>query len=260
MEFKHAEHDAPVEMSFDEFVTRVRSGKVAPSAWYRTPWSRGWRTVDNYPPFHRHSPVKYPIGRLLEEDHQKAEQKSERTKAWYTRRDECRELMEQSYALRELQAIAGDPGVAGAARLRILPAFGPERVVTLTFATQSIHIDVIGSRHPLWWYMPDENTTRSFTPDHLVRGAGSVPYKRAPSVCHSWEAFAALVSPLGDCQSDTLDGVGYGHSASVAGRLVEAVWSNPRQPDHSGQVAVVSAYLALAKSARLSALLKVSYD
>jgi hypothetical protein len=262
MELRRCESDDPVRVTVREFCELVSRGRVPPEAWYRTPWSGGWHTVDNYPPFHKHSPTRYPVGALMAEETQRKDARQARFDDFLRRLEQTRQLITASYRLRPLSEIGKNEHCAGVSRLTICPTMEcRDRIATLAFGDRDITVEIVCSRKPLSWYLPwppeVENDAlehtykwaRPFGPEDIVRGSRVVPYKRAPKICATWNRFLQYVLLAESCESFAFDREIFGHEMLSGGQVVTAMWRNPGRPECAYQCRVVRAYTKLIQSA-----------
>jgi hypothetical protein len=271
MEFRHTETDPPVEMSVYDFCKMVSEGKIKPTALYRTLWTSGeWRTVDNLLPFHRSSPVKYPMGKKLVEEIVNEQRRKQRF-AEISNRDHqymYGTLIEDSYRLPSLDCLPVGGQLLGAARFIVLPSFVPERVFTVAFREADIVIDAVCGKSSLWGSLPRVSRTTSdglweedpgvpFHPDQALRATANISCHDVPDVFLSWQGFADRVAQLPSCMTPTLDGIGYRHKLNYDQRLIDVTWDNPDRTEHSAQMAIIVAYEQILKAAGLGEFLKV---
>ncbi len=270
MEFRHTETDPPVEVTVDEFCKMVAEGKVNPTALYRTLWTSGeWRTVDNLLPFHRSSPVKYPIGKRLFEEIVNEQRKKLRRAEISSRDHEYMygTLIEDSYRLPSLECLPVSGQLLGAARFFVLPSFTPERIFTVAFREADIIIDAVCGKSALWYSFPRVSRTTSdglweetpgvpFHPDQALRATTKISYHDVPDVFLSWQGFADRVAQLPSCMTRTIDGIGYRHKLFYNQRLIDVMWANPDRTEHSAQIAIIAAYEQILQAAGLGEFLK----
>jgi hypothetical protein len=264
MEFRRSEVDAPVCLSFQDFCILAASGQVPPDAWYRTPWSGGWRTVDNYPLFHALSPTKYPIGVPTADEKRHEEARRARNEDYWRQQEHYKRLITENYKLLPLAEIARDEHRVGVSRLT-LRAIGEfrERIVTLAFGERDIDVEILGIRNPISWFLPwppeDEeisfehkyNAALPFGPEDVIRHSGRVPYTRAPKICETWKRFLQYVLRAESCDSFSFDGTAFQHEILNGDQIFAATWRNPHPPKFAYQCRVVRAYRRLTRTAGL---------
>jgi hypothetical protein len=78
-----------------------------------------------------------------------------------------------------------------------------------------------------------------------------LPSRRCPVLLATWEAVRDAAAQAGNCSSDTLDGVVYRHRVVGQGFDAVADWYNPDPPEHSPQLALIEAYVALLRGVSL---------
>ncbi len=264
MEFRPTPADPPVEIEIDDFCELVRRGQVQPTALYRTKWTNGeWRTVDNFRPFHRNSPIRYPPGEhlrvILERDQREAAYG--RQFAEFFDAYEHGTLIEDVYGLAPLADVAA---ATGAARLFIKPSFKPETVVTVVFQASALTVETVEGHGSIWYAAQPINVdslvadptgtgfpTEPFDPARAVRSTATLPYACVPNEFRSWDHFARVASQAPSCMTRALDGIGYRHKLCHEGHRVDVHWHNPSQENHPAQCRLIEAYYRLLKKAGL---------
>jgi hypothetical protein len=266
MEFRPTAADLPMEIEIDDFCELVRQGQVPPTALYRTKWTKGeWRTVDNFRPFHKHSPTPYPPGEhlrvLLEREQREEEDGQQLAELLYAY--EHGSLIEEVFRLAPLADVAS--AAAGAARFFVKPAFDPETVVTVVFQAPVLTVETVQGHTSLWYAAQPINVDRivadlkgtgiatdPFDPGQAVRSAATVAYGNVPAPFQSWDRFAALARAAVSCMTPNLrDGIGYRHKVCDQGHLIDVSWWNPVPEDHPIQCRLIDAYSRLLEQAAL---------
>src|SRR5687768_6985495 len=116
--------------------------------------------------------------------------------------------------------------VCGSSHLQINQHFAPQRIVTLTFATERVGVEIAG-------------------PDTTTREAGTVHYDNAPEWARSWEAFRRFAFPLESCRNSTYDGTTYTHSMFEREHETSVTWVNPSWVKNPLQMTVIRGYMEL---------------
>jgi len=244
MEYRLNEAEPVAEMTVTQFCELVRSGKVPPTAFFRTPHSNGvWRTVDNFRPFHQASLVDHPVGDVLQEKLRiEAEEKRHRAQwdDWY-HAYAFGSLIEDSYGLAAIKDIAAASSSIGAARLIVCPSFSPERFITLSFHPDGVTLDALCGRTSLW----DTGNAEFFDAGDAFRKRVELAYDRLPPAFSSWETFESISGAVESCQTATLDGVCYRHRTAGSKNVADAIWWNPSPEEHAAQTRVIGAYQRL---------------
>ena len=143
----------------------------------------------------------------------------------------------------------------GGGRLEARVTFEPVRFITALFLPSHLSVEVAG---PKRWYHDEGVNLGGDDGDHLVRERGAVPYSVAPMLFESWEMFARLVSPLGDCTRRTYDGASYSHEGSSGEAIATACWVNPHWPEGAMALQATRAYAELAMAAGLGHLVRLA--
>jgi hypothetical protein len=233
MLFRASEGSVPTEVSLDELRAIVRTGSVKPTVLVRDPLLTRdeWWTIDNLRLFHNCSPVAYAPGEHLLR--QVAEREASMATSamfaeWfvqYTRGD----VVERALGLKSLGEITNAPGVFGASRLFVRPAFLSETLCTFVFGTLGITIQVAEAERMVWHRHHAEPV------DVTVR-EGQVENKEGSESLDTWSKFLAAAESAVDCEFLMCDGRSFRHKVRVAGDrsdLMDVDWFNPSKQDRS---------------------------
>jgi hypothetical protein len=248
---------AEQDVTLPAFKLLTKKGIVVPTSLVSDPelTAGEWRTADNLRAFRRYSPQSYPEGPYLAGQRDKFRPTEEQVRRSRVGLDayEKGDLIERCYDLVPFDRLG-----PRASRFMILPSFHPERVITLSFGPEGLHVEAaMNTRTSIWYSIPQVCFDSKgapveplpFDPASIVRK--STPLKEAGAFL-DWEKFSKLAASAGDAHTPCCDGIGYRHRAALAQGQIDARWSNPTPAEHPRQWELLHAYLRLLEAANLS--------
>lgn len=168
------------------------------------------------------------------------------------------DFVEQCYELPAVSELAALPGVHGVTRFVEIGSFEPERLFTLVYQTGAVEVSAVVGASSLWWSKPAVLRVAGSGPWKVEAGDPfeplrgfrrsavlPLPSRKCPLILSSWNSVRAAAALAPTCSTETLDGISFRHRVVGEGVDMVANWDNPARPDHSPQLTLVTAYVAL---------------
>lgn len=240
------EKSEPIDLTSDEFINQVKAGKITIRSLIKNEFIADgqWVTADNYNPFHKASPISYPVGphfpelklkvKRTERELKELKEQEDTLRKWYEKKIE--EYLELT-PTKTLFDTSSDVSVIS--RLTIMPSFDPEIVITLLFGSKFINVEVINGNTSIWYAESQKEIDLN-----KVRKSS---YLREINSFKNPEHFISIAKKAVSCSTSTLDGVGYRHEVISKEVNIDYKYSNPDNQQHPEQIKIISLYYNIVK-------------
>jgi hypothetical protein len=264
----------PIELTPEEFESRIRSGAIPVSA--ELEGGDSWIRMDDLPTFHRLSPVDLPPGpRMLDRLRaamlvRRQHQKRDRLRASY------KSVLIQRFALQSVQSLASKNEAAVISRCTFDPSFEPECVLTLIFKENDIIAQAHWSPKSLWYSLPNEpldadelpterdfeefvrankskyqhntfgipiNPEMQFDPSRVILRCERFDEGRLQQIFMPSTEFHMRALEATECYAENVrDGISYEHELFSKGAYLKVRWGNPEAGGYQKQATLAAAY------------------
>ena len=282
IKIRHSIDSLPQTFSEKQFHDRIARGEIKPDAQFMF-GDGSWRTVDNLPAFHRLSRRDYPPGVILREQLHASFVSECMSKAStrYINEYFSGNLIVDRFQLRPLAELTDRNGAKAAARLIYIPAFTPERVVSVIFENAHIVVESVTSpvkisidrdtiesaqakatkKNPVYvaFLNREKKVSRlrggagidrreetvAFDPASIVRQTKTVSYPNELTC----DAIVDLAQrALGFTDTQSRDGIVYRHELYIDGNTSSASWPNPNEREHPQAMRIIRFYKEVLQS------------
>jgi hypothetical protein len=162
-------------------------------------------------------------------------------------------FIEHAYRLPSLAHLLKSPNAVGVARFLTLPAFTPERILTLIYTDAAVAVTIAIGNTSLYHSL-SKDSRRNFDPSAADCRSKTLSLStgRVPSLISTWTQLKSEALQAPSCRTEfCCDGVSYWHRILDHEIGLDAKWSNPRQANHERQWELIAAYAAIVQSANL---------